>query len=289
MLYRDWLNLRSHLLWCYDHEIIPAREDASVHRRDTFVNSGAWLVRSGWAMVEYEEQGTLRAEPGQWLVVRPGERTQSFATDTHLLSVAFEAKWPDGEHLLKDGLPLLLDSVQHPELERKAKPMARLMKNISGALWDVRQQPVNDQQFFKIERHLSEWVRVLLVALTEAGVEPMLRDNIDERVTEVVNLLFAHPIGAPLDLKELAASVGLSVVHLNRLFQREMGTTPRRFFENRRIEYATDCLRMSDVRIKEVALTLGFIHLSHFSKWFKSSSGRSPREFVRNAATTKLL
>ncbi len=101
------MNLRSQLLWCYDDAVVRDREHGQIHRTQDFLNKGAWLVRSGWAQVQYGNLVT-RAEPGQWLIVKPGERIQSFAPDTTLLSVAFEATWPDGTCWQEGGLPLIL-------------------------------------------------------------------------------------------------------------------------------------------------------------------------------------
>lgn len=61
-----------------------------------------------------------------------------------------------------------------------------------------------------------------------------------------------------------------------------MGSTPRHYLEKRRMDYAYRRLRMPDAQVKEVATTLGFVHLSHFSKWFKKHLGQSPRHFIRS-------
>jgi len=288
MPYRDWLNLRTHLLWCYDHAIVSDREHGPVHRTSEYVNNGAWLVRSGWAQVRYDDQ-IFRAQPGQWLIVKPGQRIQSFAVDTHLLSVSFEAAWPDGTNWLETGLPLVIDSHDCPALERKAKPMVRIMAQVSREQWDARQHPVDYRQFLQLERSLNDWFLVLLDVLVAHDVCPRVRANIDERVMKAVNLIDGHPLGEPLDQEALGRQAGLSLVHLTRLFHHHLGTSPRHYFQDRRIDYAYRRLRMSDVRAKEVAFTLGFRHLSHFSKWFKKLSGKSPRNFIKDAATTKRI
>lgn len=79
----------------------------------------------------------------------------------------------------------------------------------------------------------------------------------------------------------IARQVGLSPVHLSRLFQEELGSIPRSYFEKRRIDHAYRRLRMPDTRIKEVAIALGFDHLLHFSNWFRKHSHQSPRDFLK--------
>ncbi len=281
ILYRDWLNLRAHLLWCYDHAIFCDREQGPVHRSSEYGNNGAWLVRSGWAQVTYGDQ-VFRANPGQWLIVKPGQRSQSFAVDSHLLSVSFEAAWPDGTHWLDKGLPLVIDAHEHPALECKAKPMARIMSHVPDDQWDARKHPVDYRQFLQLERSLNDWFLILVEILIAHGITPGGRTNIDERVMKAVNLLDSHPLGEPLNQEALARQVGLSLVHLTRLCHHDLQTTPRQYFENRRIDYAYRRLRMPDVRANEVAIELGFSYLSHFSKWFKKLSEQSPREYIRD-------
>ena len=95
MLYRQWLNLNVHLLWCHNQPVAKGWEFTAPTRRFTqYTNSGAWLVREGWARVEHDGQ-IHTAEPGQWLIVKPGNRIQTFTSDTRMLSVSFEARWPD--------------------------------------------------------------------------------------------------------------------------------------------------------------------------------------------------
>ncbi len=279
MLYRDWLNLKAHLLWCYDHPVQgPGGRDRAFHT-DYYANSGAWLVRSGWAEVQYGDE-VFRAGPGEWLILRPGHRTQSFPRAPHLLSVAFEAVWPDGTPWLEEGLPLVVAARDHPALERAGRRLVGVMTMRKDA-WDTRQQHVDARRFLEMERRLNEWLQVLLDVLAAHGVHPRERYGIDDRVMAAVRLLNEHPVGEKLDLDAVAYRVGLSAVHLTRLFHHDLRTSPRQYFERRRLQHAQEQLRMQGARVKEVAASLGFIHLPHFSRWFRSASGQTPREYAK--------
>ena len=283
-LYRDWLHLNKHLLWAYDHDVLASRgiEEPMVVM-DSLDFGGAWLVRSGWAQVEYGNQ-VLRALPGQWLIPRPGNRLQSFAAETWILSLAFEAYWPDGTNWLEKGLPLVIDADDYPILERRARWLVKILKQPSDQ-WDGRMQRVSAEQFLELEKRLNEWFKALVQVLNEHGIQPETRYDIDDRIMRAVNLLDSHPLDKPLDREALASQVCLSLVHLTRLFARELHTSPWHYFEKRRFKHACDRLSMSNARIKDIAFGLGFNHLSNFSIWFKKTSGKSPRDYMKEAGT----
>ncbi|OGV43496.1 MAG: hypothetical protein A2X48_02370 [Lentisphaerae bacterium GWF2_49_21] len=280
MKYRDWLNLSSHLLWCYEHRMIsPPRE--MKRGKYNFTNNGAWLVHRGWAQVKHDGK-IFRALPGQWLIVKPVSRSHLFAADTVMLSVAFDAHWPDGSKWIEDGLSLVINAEDHPLLEKRARPMARIMKNIGIApgIWNMRDYRVDSSDFFALERHLNNWFAELLKALSDHGVHPSGNFGIDERVARAVAIMNNSVVEENFDMHKLSAQIGISLVHLVRLFQKEMNRSPKAYFEDLRLRYAMDRLNSKGERINEVANALGFAYLSNFSNWFRKHTGMSPRNYI---------
>ncbi len=282
--YRDWLNLKTNLLWCYDRPIgdggVPGRNVQAAG----YTNNAAWLVRRGWAEVRHGQQ-VFRAGPGQWLVVKPVQRMQRFAPDSHLLSLSFEACWPDGSNWLEEGLSVVFNAADYPELEAQALPMVEMMGGIPKASWDVRDEPVQVSSFLRLQGHLNNWLSCLEPVLVGHGVRPMTHAGIDQRVALAIRLLDSHDLGEPLDQAGLAARVGIGAVHLARLFRQDLGMTPKCYLETLRIEFACRRLRLPDARIKEIAIDLGFAYLSHFSKWFRKATAQSPRQYRQAAGS----
>lgn len=277
MLYRHWLNLNLNLLWCYNLPVKKGSPSQSgVIQSSLFSNSGAWMVREGWACVEHGGQ-TYRAEPGQWLILKPTERIQSFAQETRLLSIAFDARWPDGSHLFDEGLSLILNANDYPALESKALPLLNCMMDVNPDTWDARDRDVDLNRYLLLERRLCEWLQALAKALEAQGIEHSGQTAVDERVSRAISLLNSYDLGEQIDMSNIAEQVGLSVNHLSRLFRRDIKASPNEYRERHRIEYAQRHLAQPGCRIKEVAIDLGFKHLSHFSKWFKNHTGVSPR------------
>jgi len=281
MRYRDWLNLNIHLLWCHNLPVAKGRTDAGAILRSTeYTNSGAWLVREGWAQVEHDGQ-CHRAEPDQWLIVKPGQRVQTFSADARLISIAFEARWPDGSHLFDDGLSLVLNGDEAPALETRVRPILNTMKLVNPDTWDARDHQVDLALFLRIERLLCQWLVALTEVLAARGIAHSGHFGIDERVRAAIDRMHASDLAEPFDAEKFATAVNLSPNHLIRLFRRDLQTTPGQYWDRLRIEHARHRLLQPDARVKAIALELGFTYLSHFSKWFKRHTGNTPRA-IRN-------
>ncbi|MEY3897190.1 MAG: hypothetical protein RLZZ214_2711 [Verrucomicrobiota bacterium] len=277
MLYRNWLNLKLHLLWCHNRHVAKGTQITGPTLRFTeFTNSAAWLIREGWARVEHDGQ-CHTAHPGQWLIVKPGPRVQTFSHDARMISIAFEARWPDGSHLYQEGLSLVFEASEAPALEQKIRPILNAVAEIAPDTWDVRDHRADLRCYLRLEQLLCEWLSVLSEILDGRGIRHSGHSGIDDRVRMVLDLLHARDFADPLALEVLAAAVHISPNHLIRLFRKEFQATPHQFWDRLRIEHAQSRLRQPDIRIKEVAIDLGFRHLSHFSKWFKRHTGRPPQ------------
>ncbi len=277
MLYRNWLNLKLHLLWCHNRHVAMGTQITGPTLQFTeFTNSAAWLVREGWARVEHDGQ-CHTARPGQWLIVRPGSRVQTFSHDARMLSIAFEACWPDGSHLYQAGLSLVIEASEAPALEEKVRPILNAVMEIAPGTWDVREHVAVLHCYLRLELLLCEWLAVLSEILEGHGIRHSGHFGIDDRVRVAVDLLHTRDLAEPLALETLASAVHISPNHLIRLFRKDLQTTPHQFWDRLRVEHAQSRLRQPDIRIKEVAIDLGFKHLSHFSKWFKRHAGKPPQ------------
>lgn len=85
----------------------------------------------------------------------------------------------------------------------------------------------------------------------------------------------------PLPRAALAHAVGCSEAELSRRFAADLGTSPVRWLRNRRVAYAAELLRSTDLAIEAVAARCGLGDRSQFSKTFARVIGCGPGTFRR--------
>ncbi|MER9032499.1 GlxA family transcriptional regulator [Mesorhizobium sp. M0674] len=82
----------------------------------------------------------------------------------------------------------------------------------------------------------------------------------------------------PLLLDELVVSAGLSRRQIERLFRRELGCSPSRYYLDLRLERAHLLLISSRLPVVQIAMACGFVSASHFSKAYREAYGCAPHQ-----------
>lgn len=97
------------------------------------------------------------------------------------------------------------------------------------------------------------------------------------KVLSIIELMEAN-LAEPLSLVDIAAHVGLSRRQIERLFDREMGRSPARYYLEIRLDRARHLLMQSTLPVIEVAVACGFVSASHFAKCYRDLYARSPQQ-----------
>lgn len=79
--------------------------------------------------------------------------------------------------------------------------------------------------------------------------------------------------------KDYASKLAVHVNHLNMVIKEKTGKTTTEFINNRIINEAKILLKNSNWQISEIAYSLGFEELAHFSNFFKKHTSYSPSLF----------
>jgi len=122
--------------------------------------------------------------------------------------------------------------------------------------------------------------RILLLAHELAARR---RDRLDPRVRAAMEMLGAD-FGAPLSLASVARRLNTSVSSLSHLFSKQVGTSPMRFREERKMRRAKHLLLTTAMPVKTIAAQLGYANPFHFSRRFSARCGTNPSGYRAHPA-----
>lgn len=98
-------------------------------------------------------------------------------------------------------------------------------------------------------------------------------------VIQVLETL-SNPLLREVSIKEnLVKSTNYSYSNLLRIFKKYTGYTITQYIQTTKINYATELLKNSEMRIIEIAETIGYDSIANFNKIFKRHVGLTPTEF----------
>lgn len=83
-------------------------------------------------------------------------------------------------------------------------------------------------------------------------------------------------------VKDLAASINVSVTYLSRLFTTHLGMSPGKYITQIRLQECKALIREGELSIGEIAEQMGYASIQHFSAQFKNWFGLSPSEYAKS-------
>lgn len=82
-----------------------------------------------------------------------------------------------------------------------------------------------------------------------------------------------------ISLEDIAAHVYLNKSYFSVFFKNKVGLTYREYLRNHRIQKAIELIRNSDMKIYEIAQSVGYNDSAHFIRAFKEVTGKTPSEY----------
>lgn len=98
--------------------------------------------------------------------------------------------------------------------------------------------------------------------------------------------LMRRTVSKPLPLPAIAGEAGVHLRHLERLFHRHLGVSPRGYYQRLRLAQARELVQGTMMGLSQVAGAVGFDSLSHFSKCYMDAHGIRPSEDRQRHFTT---
>jgi AraC-like DNA-binding protein len=277
--WREWSGLKTNLAWIYEGELFGTNRRGKWHPD----HMAAWLIKRGSVTLRQEGKATT-ASAGEWMVPWPGYRYQEFSDDARILSVRFQAAWPDGKPLFERGLSIKFPAARFPRLEIVARQLLETARPvIPGDPVQLSTASIPFDNFLEVKVVTLRWLSEIYNTLCALGLRPSRLGICDERIVSALQRLDQLALSQKLAEGRLASEFGLSVSQFVRLFRQELGETPKQYFDQRRRYYCHQMLAGTAVPIKEIAYNLGFTRLSDFSTWFRKHCGIAPRRFREEA------
>jgi transcriptional regulator GlxA family with amidase domain len=115
---------------------------------------------------------------------------------------------------------------------------------------------------------------------TDMATTPLSKfeNSRDARIRMAIQLMREN-LSEPIDVPDIADSIGVSVSRLNRVFADETGQSPAKFRRALQLEHARWLMLNSDLNLTQIAMDTGFADLAHFSKTFSKAYNASPRKY----------
>lgn len=177
-------------------------------------------------------------------------------------------------------LPLLKERFPHLLIERSLYVIDRDRVTCAGgtAPLDLTHALIAKQHGTQFAREVSDWFLHTEVRPAQGAQRSGLMEHYGTNkpaVLDAISLMQDH-LADPLRLDQLATLTGLSVRQLSRLFQAELGKSPKLFYLHLRLEHARHLLLNSTLRHTEIAYATGFSSSGHFSTAYRNKYGLPP-------------
>ena len=129
-----------------------------------------------------------------------------------------------------------------------------------------------------------EAARELVLFLRRPGGQPQVSVSLASQASEMASIRelqiwIAEQLEARLSVDDLADRMAMSVRNFERVFTREVGTTPSQYVLQMRVEAARRLLERTDGGLKRVASTAGFGSVDVMRRAFVRLLGITPRRY----------
>lgn len=103
---------------------------------------------------------------------------------------------------------------------------------------------------------------------------------------QAVTYIAAHYM-EKLTLRDLASRLFVSDSYISKLFRQEMGISFNDYLNKTRIEHSIDLMQQTDLPLLEISGMVGFDDQSYFTKVFKRTTGKTPRQYKNDLSGTE--
>jgi AraC family transcriptional activator of mtrCDE len=136
-------------------------------------------------------------------------------------------------------------------------------------------------------------MKLFLVTLLRKSIElggstsPLYAALADQRLTCAISAILSRPSDSH-SVTSLAKLAGMNREGFVKKFTEKFGTTPSAFVQSVRIKSAATLLQTTTLPVKSVAMEVGFLSRSHFSRAFTKHYDQDPTTFRQHTRSASL-
>ena len=169
------------------------------------------------------------------------------------------------------------------------------------ALFNRKHRP-SQQVVTLLQRILQEWdnkdeyredvilsmLRMVLVLLLRSNQEPEQKLalsnslNNENHIISMAQQFIVQQVQQKLSVPLVAKSVDVSTSYLTALFHKHLRISPGEYIRRIKLQKSKQMIREGNLNFTEIAQTLQYSTVHHFSRQFKEKFGMTPTEFARS-------
>lgn len=210
---------------------------------------------------------TYEVKSGQGFMLFPNQITTYIADK----SSPWEYTWVEFDGLrAKEAITLSGLSLDKPIYNAHSKKLASLM--CDEMLYIA-------QHSFESPFHLIGHLYLFLDYFTRATGKSKLTssNNLQDFYIKEALAFIEQNFQNDISVQEIADFCGLNRSYFGKIFKNSLGKTPQDFLINYRMIKAAELLKLSQLSVKDIGMSVGYPDALHFSRAFKSVYNISPR------------
>ncbi|WP_200974812.1 AraC family transcriptional regulator [Echinicola sp. 20G] len=236
-------------------------------------------------------QNKFDYHPGHMFLITPQDcHSFDIETTTTFFFLRFTDIYIKESGLWKDKveqLEYILQNVSHkPGCILKNQTDKQLVKPMVDAI--IREYVNRDLYNRELIEHLVNTMIVVVARNIAKYLPETVGDHTEGKIMDILQYIHKH-IYEPdkIRAKTISDEFGISESYLGRYFKKHAEISLQNYITNYRLQLIEHRLKHSDLRIGEIAYSLGFSDESHLNKFFKKGMGMNPlafRKIHRNSA-----
>ncbi len=150
---------------------------------------------------------------------------------------------------------------------------------VESAFWEIRKALQEEGESARMAAF--QLLYGLLAQLFKTGSKEYRPKGKQTLLQPAIDYIAEHYFEPDITNDRLAALCGISTVYFRKSFERVYGKPPIRYLHEYRVQRAKDILSSDYDSVTQVAASVGYGSVYHFSKMFKQYTGMSPTEFAK--------